>query len=65
MIKKDKNLTSRRQFLKKTVYTAPSLLMLGQLLEPTIALAGKSGPGGGVGGGLTFGQSNTRAKPKK
>jgi len=62
MIKKDKNIASRRQFLKKTVYTAPSLLMLGQLIEPTIALAGKSGPGGGVGGGPSFKQSNKRIK---
>jgi hypothetical protein len=65
MIKKDKNMTSRRQFLKKAAYTAPSLLILGQLIEPTIAMAGKSGPGGGVGGGPLAKQSNARVKPTK
>lgn len=61
---KDKNMTSRRQFLKKAAYHTPSLLILGQLIEPTTVLAGKSGPGGGVGGGFSASpaQANKRVK---
>lgn len=33
---------SRRSFLKKTAYTAPSLLALGTLARPTKSLAGDS-----------------------
>lgn len=34
---------SRRQFLKKTVYAAPSLVVLGHLARPTNARADGSG----------------------
>jgi len=50
------SLESRRKFLKKTVYSAPSLIVLGNLVYPTIAGASttiddRDGPGGGFGGG--------------
>jgi len=34
---------SRRKFLKKSVYTTPVLVSLGQLLKPTIAHADSTG----------------------
>lgn len=49
---------SRRQFLKKTAYTAPSLVILSSLTRPTVAFGGSdtnTGPGGGFGGGNGFG----------
>jgi hypothetical protein len=42
--KKDEMQKKRRSFLKKTVYAAPSLIVLGQLARPTQAMA--SGGGG-------------------
>lgn len=36
--------TSRRTFLKKTVYAAPTLLVLGALARPTSAKAGFGPP---------------------
>jgi hypothetical protein len=69
MIKKNKiqNSTSRRQFLKKTVYTAPSLLVLGKLLSPIDAVSGNNGSstifGGTSGGSAAPGQSNSRVRP--
>jgi len=65
MIKKSKEQksTSRRQFLKKTAYTAPSLLILGQLLNPTPISADFEGstPGGPL--GKIPVQANKRVKP--
>jgi len=34
----------RRDFLKKVAYTAPALIILGQLVKPESANAGFSGP---------------------
>jgi len=48
-----KESSTRRDFLKKAAYTAPVLLVLGQLAKPTKAQAdsgGPSGPPGGWGG---------------
>lgn len=44
--KKDEIQKERRSFLKKTVYAAPSLIVLGQLVKPTNANAeyGKADP---------------------
>ena len=59
---------SRRKFLKKTAYTAPSLLVLGKLLEPTsLVAAGLPGPSGPVTGGPLFApaQSNARVRPTR
>jgi hypothetical protein len=40
----------RRDFLKKAAYTAPVLLVLGQLAKPTKAQADSGGPDGPPGG---------------
>jgi len=48
------NPTSRRTFVKKALYSAPTLLVLGSLSKPTVlfALGDSTGTGfGGVGGG--------------
>jgi len=51
MQNKKKNI-SRRKFLKKSVYTAPSLLVLGKLLQPDYANAAPpNGPGSATSGG--------------
>lgn len=44
---------SRRKFLKKTGYAAPSLVVLGSLTRPSVAFGSdtNTGPGGGFGGG--------------
>ncbi len=52
---KDKMQKERRGFLKKAVYTAPTLALMGQLVRPAVALGGSGddtndGPGGGFGG---------------
>jgi hypothetical protein len=62
MIKnKEKKIISRRKFLKKTAYAAPSLIILGQLLEPTPASgSNNSGPMQLTNGQLN--QANKRVK---
>lgn len=40
----NKNVQSRRNFLKKAVYAAPAVIALGTLVEPTKANAGKPKP---------------------
>jgi len=49
---KKKVSVSRRQFLKKTVYVTPSIIVLGQLAQPTYvnAKGGYSGPPGQANG---------------
>lgn len=42
---KDKEPPSRRRFLKKSVYSAPVLMALGQLVKPTDVQAQNSVPG--------------------
>ena len=42
--------STRRQFLKKAAYSAPVLLALGQLANPTKAEADSGGPAGPPGG---------------
>lgn len=42
--KKDEMLTERRQFLKKTMYTAPTIIALGGLFKPTKANADFGNP---------------------
>lgn len=51
---------SRRKFLKKTGYAAPSLVVLGSLTRPSVAFGSdtNTGPGGGYGGGNGFGGGN-------
>jgi hypothetical protein len=47
------DVSTRRTFLKKAVYSAPVLIALGQLAKPSKAQAdsgGPSGPPGGWGG---------------
>ncbi len=57
---------SRRQFIKKAVYTTPSVLVLGKLLTPLDAVAGTSTIFGGTSGGNPApSQSNARVKPSK
>lgn len=51
--------TSRRNFLKKAAYSAPTIVAMGYLTRPTSAMASniddRNGPGGGFGGN-GFGQ---------
>ena len=42
---KDQEQYSRRHFLKKSVYSAPVLMVLGQLVKPTDVQARNSVPG--------------------
>lgn len=51
---------SRRQFFKKTIYAAPSLVVLGSLARPTVAYGSdtRAGPGGGFGGRYGGGNGN-------
>jgi len=69
MIKKntEKSLVSRRQFLKKSAYHAPSLLILGELISPEEAAATPGSPGGGskITGTSTLNKTNARVKPTK
>lgn len=38
---KNEEQKARRSFLKKTVYAAPSIMALGQLVRPTVAMASR------------------------
>lgn len=50
--KKSLDISSRRKFLKKAIYTAPTLIVLGQLVKPTSVHADRTGgPDGPPGGG--------------
>jgi len=61
MIKnKEQKIISRRKFLKKTAYTAPSLIILGQLLGPTPTSA--SGTSGPIQSNGQLNQANKRVK---
>lgn len=60
---KNEEQKARRSFLKKTVYAAPSIMVLGQLARPTGAVGASTiddtdGPGGGNGGGFGGGGSS-------
>ncbi len=50
---KNKSVESRRNFIKKVAYVAPTVVALGSLVEPTNANAGKPAPG-----------DNSKIKPK-
>lgn len=50
---KDTIKSNRRSFLKKAVYTAPSLLVLGSLTRPTPSQAGESQISNGPDNGWT------------
>ncbi len=60
---------SRRNFLKKSVYSAPILIALGQFIKPTSVYAdGTGGPDGPPGGfspmsTTTSSSSNKRVRP--
>ena len=50
----EKGGSDRRRFLKKAAYAAPTLLVLGQLAKPDVAMGASdtiTGPGGTPGGG--------------
>jgi len=62
-----KIVVSRRNFLKKSAYHAPSLLILGTLASPEESLAVPASPGGGskITGANTLNQTNARVRPTK
>jgi len=45
-IEKSKIVTTRRKFLKKAAYSAPVILVLGQLVKPTKVRADSGDPSG-------------------
>jgi len=57
---------SRRKFLKKSLYTAPVLVVLGQFVTPpSLHSDAPSGPSGPPGGFLKMLDSNKRVRPER
>jgi hypothetical protein len=58
--------TSRRDFIKKALYKAPTLIVLGQFVTPNEVNADFSGgPPGPPGGGKPFGKSSSSKTTKR